>query len=190
MNYYRDQITQKSWELLQQLVRKYHFVLIGGWAVWLYTHGLKSKDIDVIVEFDQLEKLRQNFPMIKNERLKKYEIVQDTTQVDVYVPHYSQLGVSIPDVLASAVNTEGFFVPRPEVLLALKYTAYQARAGSSKGRKDLIDIISLLTLPQLVWTKVPVQTVELAATQTSVPELSLNAHQYSRLKKTWQAKLQ
>ena len=70
MNYYRDQVTTKSWELLQQLAKKYQFILIGGWAVWLYTHQLKSKDIDLLVKFDTLEKLRYDFPLTKNERLK------------------------------------------------------------------------------------------------------------------------
>ena len=77
MNFYRDQVTQKSWQLLQDMAKKYKFVLIGGWAVWLYTHQLKSKDIDLVVEFDQLERLRQDFSLTKNDRLKKYEIIQD-----------------------------------------------------------------------------------------------------------------
>ncbi len=184
MNYYRDQVTSTSWQLLQSLVKKYDFILIGGWAVWLYTHSLKSKDIDLIVEFDQLEKLRQDFPLIKNERLKKYEISQDQVQIDVYVPHYSQLGADV----STTISLEGFTVPPPETLIALKLVAHHHRAGSSKGRKDLVDIISLLTLPQLNWKLVPSEAIQVAATQTSMTELNLNSHQYSRLKKHWLAK--
>lgn len=185
-DYYRDQVTAKSWQMLQQLAKKYQFVLIGGWAVWLYTHQLKSKDIDLIVEFDQLEKLRQDFPLVKNERLKKYEVTEGEIQIDIYVPHYSRLGADVSEVTATAVNVGGFRVPPPGVLLSLKLAAYKNRAGSSKGRKDLIDIVSLLVLPQLDWNRVPPEAVRLAATQTSLPELNLNPHQYSRLKKRWQ----
>ena len=181
MPYYRDQVTQKSWELLQRLAKNYRFVLIGGWAVWLYTHQLKSKDIDLVVDFDVLEKLRRAFPLFKNERLKKYEIAQDTIQIDIYVPHYSQLGTAI----SKTTVVDGFTVPLPETLIALKSVAYSNRTGSSKGRKDLVDIISLLLLPQLDWARVPTSVSDLLKSQTSIPELDLNPHQFSRLKKKW-----
>lgn len=71
MNYYRDSVTQKSWRFLTELARKYRFVLIGGWAVWLYTKQLKSKDIDIVVDLNQLAKLKTRFDLVKNSRLKK-----------------------------------------------------------------------------------------------------------------------
>lgn len=46
MAYYNDLITEKSWQYLQTLRRETNFVLIGGWAVYLYTKSLKSKDFD------------------------------------------------------------------------------------------------------------------------------------------------
>ena len=191
MNYYRDQVTQKSWELLQRLAKNYRFVLIGGWAVWLYTHQLKSKDIDLVVDFDVLEKLRRAFPLFKNERLKKYEIVQAEVQIDIYVPHYSQLGLPIPTITSHTTLLEGFRVPTPEILLLLKQTAHTHRSGTPKGRKDLLDITSLLCLPQFNWPDYsklasPDQKQHLAQiirSQTSLPELNLNPHQFSRLKK-------
>lgn len=186
MNFYRDQVTSKSWVLLQNLARKYRFVLIGGWAVWLYTHQLKSKDIDLIVEFDQLAKLKKDFDLAKNDRLKKYEIVLDEIHIDVYVPHYSQLGAEVNQTTI----VDGFTVPPPETLIALKLVAYRSRANSPKGRKDLIDIVSLLSLPHLNWTKIPPQTLDFLKSQTSIPELNLNSHQFSRLKKKWIDKLQ
>ena len=69
MNYYRDQVTTRAGNFYNSWP-KYQFILIGGWAVWLYTHQLKSKDIDLLVKFDTLEKLRYDFPLTKNERLK------------------------------------------------------------------------------------------------------------------------
>ena len=185
MPYYRDQVTQKSWEFLQTLARQYRFTLVGGWAVWLYTHQLKSKDIDMIVEFDVLEKLRTDYQLFKNDRLKKYEITQEEVQVDIYVPHYSNLGIPAEDVLTRAQHIEGFSVPAIEDLLVLKYTAYSGRVGTAKGRKDLVDIVSLLQLPQLDQLKVPQKVFDLAFFQTDLPELNMNVHQFSRLKKQW-----
>ena len=194
MNYYRDQVTQKSWALLQNLARKYKFVLIGGWAVWLYTHGLKSKDIDIIVNFDQLNKLRQDFDLIKNDRLKKYEIAQDEIQIDIYVPHYSQLGIDISKIISQSVGVGGFTIPNPETLVVLKQVAYSTRRGSSKGHKDLVDIIGLLNLPQFDWKKYSgmdqsASLQEIISSQSSLPELDLNSHKYPRLKKLWLKKL-
>jgi hypothetical protein len=49
MAYYHDIITQKSWEELKTLNKELKFVLIGGWATYLYTRELKSKDIAILV---------------------------------------------------------------------------------------------------------------------------------------------
>lgn len=186
--YYRDLVTQKSWELLQALSKKYSFVLIGGWAVWAYTHALKSKDIDIVVSHTELGKLGKEYPLIKNDRLKKYEINQGEVQIDIYSPFYSDPGIPAQTILEHAVLNEGFRVPRPEDLLALKLTAYLARAGSSKGRKDLVDIVSLLRLNTLDWGRVPGGVLDVALEQTEIPELSLNRHDYARLKKQWKGK--
>src|SRR3990167_2286680 len=64
MAYYHDLITQKSFEVLTALRRKYDFILIGGWAVFLYTHNLKSKDVDLVVEYKDLEKLKHDFEVV------------------------------------------------------------------------------------------------------------------------------
>ena len=74
MEYYHSLITQKSFDFLQKLRREFEFILIGGWAVFLYSHSLKSKDIDIIVDYSQLAKLKEIYNVAKNDRLKKYEI--------------------------------------------------------------------------------------------------------------------
>ena len=92
--YYNDLVTQKSWKTLQELRGNVDFVLIGGWAIYLYTHSLKSKDIDLIVDFDQLDKLRKGFTVVKNERLRKYEARREEVQIDVYLGHYKNVIVT------------------------------------------------------------------------------------------------
>lgn len=200
MNYYRDLVTEKSWQLLQILTREYKFVLIGGWAVWIYTKRLKSKDIDIAINFDQLEHIRSQYALYKNSRLRKYEAVKEEVQIDIYVPHWSQLGIAVEQILEKATIKEGFQVPPPEMLLVTKQMAYQIRQASSKGRKDLIDIVSLLQLPEFDfnsyrrWAKLEniglVQSLKnLLAGQIEIPELELSRHQLAWLKKKWVAAL-
>lgn len=142
--FWHNLITDKSLEFLQQLRRKFKFVLIGGWAVYFYTHSLKSKDIDIIVDFEELGRLRESFDLIKNERLSKYEIRAGGFDVDIYVPHWSELGLPPDFVITKAVSVEGFRIPPKEILLTLKLFVYTQRRASLKGKKDMIDIISLL----------------------------------------------
>ena len=73
MEYWSTIITQKSWEILQQIKPKIDFVLIGGWATYLWTRAHKSKDIDIVIDFDELAKLRKKYSVKKNDNLKKYE---------------------------------------------------------------------------------------------------------------------
>jgi hypothetical protein len=142
--FWHDVVIEKSFVFLQEFVKRFQFVLIGGWAVYFHTKALKSKDIDIIVTFEELEKLRTQFDLIKNERLKKYEIKADGFDIDIYVPHYSDLGMPLDDVMRNTISIEGFRVPRKETLLALKLHVYEQRKGSLKGKKDMIDVISLL----------------------------------------------
>lgn len=44
--FYHDAIVERSWATLQDLRRRFSFVLISGWATWVHTHGPKSRDID------------------------------------------------------------------------------------------------------------------------------------------------
>lgn len=197
MNYYRDIITAQSWNTLKELSKTVYFVLIGGWAVWIYTKQLKSKDIDIIVSYDVLEKLKRAFPIAKNDRLHKYEIIQGPVQIDIYVPFWSSLGFPVDFMSTYTHVKEGFTVPWIEILLITKQVARQARKGSAKGRKDLVDIVSLCLSPELDFTtyknmlketgkeqeKLFVDLKDLIGSQVDLPELSLNRHQYAKIKK-------
>lgn len=100
--FWHDLITDKSFAFLQHLRSRFSFVLIGGWAVFLYAAALKSKDIDVIVAFEELARMREQFNLSKNERLQKYEIQGEGFDVDIYVPHWSFLGLP-PDFVLEPV---------------------------------------------------------------------------------------
>jgi len=193
MDYYRNIVTEKSWRILQELRKDYQFVLIGGWAVWLYAHAFKSKDIDIIVDMKTLTKIKMKFPVTKNNRLCKYEAVEGEVQIDIYVPYWSNLGIPAEKIQSHAITREGFRVPPPETLLVLKQVAYSARAGSSKGYKDFLDMINLISLPQFNWKHYQTVTNHILVKQlpavlshtTHLPELGLNAHQLAKKKKEW-----
>ena len=195
MEYYKDLITEKSFKILQNLKRKYKFILIGGWAVFLYTHSLKSKDIDMVIEYEELEKLRREFTLNKNDRLKKYEIVVDEIDIDIYLPFYSDPGIPAEEIKKYTQNLEGFLVPKPEILLILKQKAYLERLGSPKAEKDKIDILSLFKAIDLdfefykkILKKYDLKNYleelkNLLRTTTNVSELGLNQFRYARFKK-------
>lgn len=195
MNFYHELITEKSWQELLSLRRQINFVLIGGWAVYLYARTLKSKDIDIIVDYNQLPFLAKNYHLQKNDRLKKYEAVRGEVEIDIYLPHYSKLGLPIVDLQKQTRIVDGLTAISPEYLLVLKITTLSERARSQKGRKDFLDILSLFLSQQVEGKMVAkiLRDYKLEAAKglfsamldesTRVPELNLNPHRYSRLKK-------
>lgn len=197
MAYYHDEITQKSWEELKRIRSLLSFVLIGGWAVYLYTKGLKSKDIDVLLGFGELEKLKEIYADVhKNERLLKYEAVLGDIQVDVYLPHYSNIGVPVEVLIEQKKLVDGFEVLDADYLMVLKIFTYAQRKNSSKGRKDFVDLVSLVNSGVLDFSKVRSITREYKFDKelkaflhefnatTEVKELDLNPYKLSKLKKS------
>lgn len=194
--YYHDQFTDKSWRLLQDLKRRYDFILIGGWAVYLYTRALKSKDIDIVVSLEVLELLKKDFSFHKNERLRKFEIKEDEIDIDVYVEFFSRPGLPAEDLKKHVLVRAGFTVPRLEALLIMKQHAWKERHGSAKGEKDKVDILSLLEegidfsryqeiLKYYERADAANDLVILIKNTSSVPELGLNEHKFARIKKEW-----
>ncbi|PIU34618.1 hypothetical protein COT03_02105 [Candidatus Shapirobacteria bacterium CG07_land_8_20_14_0_80_39_18] len=195
MPYYHDLITQKSWQLLQSLGKKFDFVLIGGWAVFLYTGALKSKDIDLILDYPQLEQMKNEFSIIKNERLKKYEAKTEEIDIDIYLPFYSDLGVPVEEVVKLTMRLEGFKVPKIELLALLKAKALTERKNSTKGRKDLIDLVSLFALESFSFGEFRElaekyrlnELVELVGSEikiiSQIEELGLNVHRMAVFKR-------
>lgn len=195
MNFYHNLITQKSWQLLTSLREKYQFILIGGWAVFLYTRALKSKDIDLVMEYEALEKLRGEFEVFKNERLKKYEARKEEMEIDIYIPFYSNPGLPAEDLRKSVFSLEGFKTVEKEILAILKQKALLERANTVKGRKDLADLISLFSLTDFNWQKYQkiageyklgellTTTKEIIRKTRELNEIGLNIHQFAQLKK-------
>jgi len=142
-DFWNSLITEKSWKLLQEIKKKYKFILIGGWAVYLLTKQQKSKDIDIVISIEELQKLKYE-NLQKNQNLKKYEIKTDEIDIDIYVEHYSELGIPVNDIKDYKIIVEGFEIPNTEAMVILKQVAYQNRKNSIKGQKDEIDLVSLV----------------------------------------------
>lgn len=193
--FYHNLATEKSFKILQNLRKRFDFILIGGWAVFLYAKALKSKDIDIIIDYDQLEKIRQEFDIAKNNRLKKYEIKIEEIDVDIYLPYFSNLGLPVEEVKKYYKSVEGFLVPALEILLILKIYAASQREGTAKGRKDIIDIFSLILRSKIDWgkykgfikryrlEKLNEEFKNLISSAGEMPEIDLSVHQMSKIKK-------
>jgi len=154
MDCYHNIITQKSWKELTKLGKTCNFVLIGGWATYLYTKTLKSKDINSLIQYEELGKLRKKYNVAKNGRLKKYEARREEIQIDIYLPHYSAIGIHIKNLMKQTTSLEGFTLLKKEWLLALKIYVLSQRVRTTKGEKDFLDILSLfqtnINTPQLL----------------------------------------
>lgn len=195
MEYYHSLITEKSWQELQSLKKIVDFVLIGGWAVYFYTKALKSKDIDIIVDFDQLPIIEKYYRLNKNERLSKYQAVKGEIDIDIYLPHFSQIGIPVEELMNKTTQIEGFKAIDINYLLALKVCTLAERGRTPKGRKDFLDLISLIMSGRVDLKKVReimrqfklervIQVLqEFLQETTEVEELNLNSHQFSKLKK-------
>jgi len=170
------------------------FVLIGGWAVYFYAKTLKSKDIDLLVNFDQLPRLGKLYALSKNERLKKYEAIKDELQIDIYLPHYSVLGIPVEKLLSQVKLVEGFKLLSPDYLLALKFYTLSQRGRTPKGRKDFLDAVSLIRNDPSLLSKAR-KLVEsygfgsgwetftaLLKENLDLPELDFNRHQFAKFK--------
>ena len=144
MEFWNSLLTEKSWNILQEIKSKFNFILIGGWASYLWTKTHKSKDIDIIIDLKTLYKIKNEYKLIKNDRLKKYEIKFGEIDVDIYVPYYSKLSLPIEGLKNYFTVVEGFKVVTPEILLILKQGAELDRGNFVKGQKDRIDIMTLL----------------------------------------------
>lgn len=195
MQYYHDLVTDKSFNELTHLKKAIDFVLIGGWAVYFYTKSLKSKDIDIIIDYDALSVLREKYTFNKNERLKKYEAIKEEVQIDIYLPHYSSLGIPVEDLIKNTVSREGFDLLEPNYLFAIKIYTLSERGRSAKGRKDFLDLISLFVSGNINIEKVS-QIInnyslreslknfnDFLVETTQIKELNLNSHVFSKVKK-------
>jgi len=145
MEFWSEILTKASWEKLIELSKEIKFVLIGGWAAYLWTGLHKSKDIDIIVDHNILLLLQKKYALEKNDKLKKYEVKFDRFDIDIYLPGYSKLAIPPGDIIKKySTKVKGITTASPEALIILKQGAEIERRNTIKGKKDAIDILTLL----------------------------------------------
>jgi len=146
MEFWNNTLTEKSWKILLELKEKnFDFIVIGGWAAYLWTNLHKSKDIDIVIrDFKDLNFLKKNYELIKNDNLKKYEIKIEEIDIDIYAPFFSELTIPADEIKKYTSKIKNFEVVKPEALLILKQGAELDREKSVKGEKDRIDIMTLV----------------------------------------------
>ena len=182
---------------MQELKKEaFRFIVIGGWAAYLWTKQHKSKDIDIIIpDFKSLDTLKQKYDLRKNDNLRKYEIKISEIDIDIYVPYYSKLALPAQDIVNETTNVEGFEVIKPEVLLILKQGAELDRKDSVKGEKDRIDIMTLLCYAEINFKKYRELLIkyklvdyrkrlkEIIISFKNLKHLNINANGYAKVKK-------
>lgn len=151
MEFWNSALTEKSWEILKKLKKEgFRFIIIGGWATYLWTKQNKSKDIDIIIpDYKSLEVLKQKHELRKNDDLKKYEIKKGEIDIDIYLSYYSKLSLPVEELIKLTTKVEGFEVVIPEALLILKQGAEEDRGHSTKGQKDRVDILTIICYTEI-----------------------------------------
>lgn len=155
-DFYRDAQVRGAEAVLARLQRVVpDAVILGGWAVYLYARGQRSTDVDIAVDFGGLGRLQQEFgpALTRNNNLRKYELIIERVEVDIFVEHLSNSGVAIEELVEPSRTMMGFRVINPEGLLILKLCAWIDRQGRTKGDKDEADVLSLLAVTPIDWTR-------------------------------------
>lgn len=143
--YWSNDETEKSLEVLRSLPKELGFVLIGGWAVYSYVNAQKSEDVDIAIDLDKLDFFRR-YGIKEYEGISiKYSIVEGTT-VDLFINGYADKDMPVPvsRVLSDYVlSSDGIRVVGRELLLLLKLWGYFGH-DEVKIRKDVVDVASLV----------------------------------------------
>jgi hypothetical protein len=192
--FWHSDIIEKSFQTLLELNREFDFILIGGWAVYFWSKKMKSKDIDIVVDFSELGKIKEKYKLVKNSRLRKYEIKFEEFDIDIYLPHYSKIGFPLEKLGDYVQNIEGFKVPKVEVLFLMKLFVFNQRRNSIKGEKDKADIISLLDIVEINWREFKKLAQkhnplllnvlkDMLQNTLKVPELRISVQKMSKLRK-------
>src|SRR3989338_4406309 len=119
MEFWNSTLTEKSWNILLEINKKpFKFIVIGGWAAYLWTKLHKSKDLDIVLkDFKDLDYLKNNYNLVKNDHLKKYEIKFEEIDLDIYVPFFSKLAIPPEELKDYSSIIENLEVVSPEALL-------------------------------------------------------------------------
>lgn len=142
--FWNKEKTQESFRVLHKLAKDLDFVLIGGWAVYYYVRQQESLDVDIALNYKDLQYFNK-YGINQYEHTNiKYSII-DGIYTDIFLSEFSDKETMVPvsRILDDYTIIDGIKVVGKELLLILKLNGY-FRNNESKLRKDVIDVITLL----------------------------------------------
>ena len=142
--FWNEENTRGSLEVLRRLAGKLDLVLIGGWAVNFYTGKQKSLDVDIAIGYSAIEYFRQ-FGISQYDGLNiKYSVI-DSVCVDLFIEQFADRDLPFPvsEIMENYVTIDNIKVVERSLLLLLKLWGY-FRSDREKHTKDIIDALSLL----------------------------------------------
>ncbi len=142
--FWNDEKTGKSLEVLRHLPKELDSVLIGGWAVYSYVNAQKSEDVDIAIGLDKLSFFTKYGIEEYGGTTIKHSTINGTV-VDLFVEGYTDRDLPVPvsRIMKDYVLIEGVKVVRKELLLLLKLWGYFGH-DETKIRKDIIDVAALV----------------------------------------------
>jgi hypothetical protein len=126
-------------------------VLLGGWATFIRTGVAKSHDIDVIVDYATLDRLRAKYELSASRHIggQKFEVKLEGVAVDVYPVYQSKLGqrlkVPVEALLNQSEKVDRVRVLKAEAQFVAKMAALLDRPDTLPGEKDRLEMWSLLS---------------------------------------------
>ena len=142
-------------------------ILIGGWATQLRVGGEVSRDIDLIINSQELRSTLREVLTDYSENAhhsggKKVRGEVNGSHVDAYIPHESILGEKLRldvAVLTKYTDTDiikGWLLLTLDAHLATKLAALLDRPDTEKGAKDAREVEALLRQPVTATTTVAI----------------------------------
>lgn len=129
-------------------------VFIGGIAVYLHAiHRPESRelaesshDADLMLSLADFADLRDQDEVVANRRLSKHQLIRHGVEFDIYVERQNHLLVPYDEAAAHRVSYGAIQVICLEHLVVLKLEALRDRFHSSKGDKDMRDLVTISRL--------------------------------------------
>lgn len=150
--FYPRDFTDLSERVLRKLIGEFpELILIGGWASWARVGGLRSHDIDMIVQPELRTLIEAKYGQMSVSTHiagKKWNADYEGIHLDIYVPYQSRLGnrlrLAVEGLLPYAETVDGWRLLEVPAHLATKFAALLDRPESQPGEKDRQEIWSLL----------------------------------------------
>lgn len=153
-------IYDKSLEILKQIIdaqeeHNFKFVLIGGWATWVYNPYMKSRDIDLVVHKADYWKIKNfllslGFSESYGGHLGKkgFAMLYEGDKIEIDVYDETVAGFDVMKVIKNAkekvIEDKIVGVASITDLTTMKLKSAIDRMGSAKGEKDISDLLAIL----------------------------------------------